>query len=99
MKIRLKLTLVSRQTNQTEMLDLLWTFVPIQKRMILNDIFLNRETNRVPSLQSLARDTVMLVIFVHNNQERRVRPLVDRLGANITSKAREILLIPYSERN
>ena len=76
------------------MLDLLWTFSPIQKRMILN-----RQTDRVPSLQSLARDTVMLVIFVHNRQERLVRPLVDRLGANITSKAREIMLIPYSDRN
>ena len=84
---------ISRQTNQTEMLDLLWTFTPIQSRMILN-----RQLTRVPSLQSLARDIVMLTIFTNNSQERQVRPLVDRLGANITRPAREMLLIPYSKR-
>ena len=44
------------------------------------------------SLQSLSRDAVLLSLINNNSQERRVGPLVDRLGLNITRQARNILL-------
>ena len=51
-----------------------------------------REARDPPSLQSLSRDAVLLSLINNNSQERRVRPLVDRLGLNITGQARNILL-------
>ena len=82
----------------TEILDLLWTFRSVQQRMILRDSLLTRQAGSVPSLQSLSRDAVLLILSTNNSQERLVRPLVDRLGQNITRQAREILLTSYSER-
>ena len=81
----------------TTIQDLLWTFSSVQRRMILKDNRLNREADSVFSLQRLSRDAIVISL-VNNSQERQVRPLVDRLGANITRQAREMLLIPYSKR-
>ena len=79
--------------------DLLWTFRTVQKRMILRDSLLTRKAGIVPSLQSLSRDAVLLILSTNNTQERLVRPLVDRLGGlDITRQAREILLGSYSGR-
>ena len=44
------------------------------------------------SLQSLSRDALLLILINNNSQERRVGPLVDRLGLNIARQARNILL-------
>ena len=82
----------------TEILDLLWTFRSVQQRMILRDSLLTRQAGSVPSLQSLSRDAVLLILSTNNTQERLVTPLVDRLEGEITPQAREILLAPYSER-
>ena len=80
----------------TEIQDLLKTFRSVQQRMILHDSLLTRQAGSVPSLQSLARDAVLLILSNNNSQERLVRPLVDRLEQNITGQARENLLAPYS---
>ena len=66
--------------------------------MILRDSLLNRHSGSVPSLQSLSRDAVLLILSTNNSQERLLTPLVDRLGQNITSKARDLLLASYTER-
>ena len=81
----------------TSIQDLLWTFSSVQRRMILKDNLLNREAGSVFSLQRLSRDAIVISL-VNNSQERLVRPLVDRLGRNITNKARELLLASYSQR-
>ena len=90
---------MSRESNKTDILKLLWTFTSVQQRMIPQESLLTRQAGSVPSLQSLSRDAVMLLIITSNNQERLVRPLVDRLGQNITNKARDLLLASYSERD
>ena len=88
-----------RERNMTEILDLLWSFRSVQQRMILRDSLLTRQAGSVPSLQSLSRDAVLLILSTNNTQERLVRPLVDRLGGlDITRQAREILLGSYSGR-
>ena len=51
-----------------------------------------REARDPPSLQSLSRDAVLLSLINNNSQERRIRPLVDSLGLNITEQARNVLL-------
>ena len=67
--------------------------------MILRDSLLTRQAGSVPSLQSLSRDAVLLILSTNNTQERLVRPLVGRLGGlDITRQAREILLGSYSGR-
>ena len=81
----------------TEILELLWTFRSVQQRMILRDSLLTRQAGSVPSLQSLSRDAVLLILSTNNTQERLVTPLVDRLEGEITTRAREILLTSYSE--
>ena len=91
-----KYFIFSRENNQTDILDLLWTFRRVQQRMILRDSLLARQADSVSSLQSLARDAVLLILSNNNSQERLVRPLVDRLEQNITRQARENLLAPYS---
>ena len=73
-----------RERNVTEILDLLWSFRSVQQRMILRDSLLTRQAGRVPSLQSLSRDAVLLILSTNNSQERLVRPLVDRLGQNLS---------------
>ena len=78
-----------------EIQDLLWTFRSVQQRMILRDSLLTRQADSVPSLQSLSRDAVLLILSTNNNQERLVTPLVDRLDGEITTRAREILLTSY----
>ena len=84
--------------NFTEILDLLWTSRSVQQRMILRDSLLTRQAGSVPSLQSLSRDAVLLILSTNNSQERLVTPLVDRLEGEITVKARDLLLAAYSER-
>ena len=66
--------------------------------MILRDSLLTRQAGIVPSLQSLSRDAVMLILSTNNPRERLVTPLVNRLEGKITTTAREILLASYSER-
>jgi len=88
----------ARERNMTEILDLLWTSNTVQQRMILRDSLLTRQAGSVPSLQSLSRDAVLLILSTNNSQERLVTPLVDRLQGEITTKAREILLTSYPER-
>ena len=88
-----------RERNMTEILDLLWTFRSVQQRMILRDSLLTRQAGSVPSLQSLSRDAVLLILSTNNTQERLVTPLVDRLEGEITTRARDLLLASYSERN
>ena len=82
----------------TKMQDLLWTFRSVQQRMILRDSLLTRQAGSVPSLQSLSRDAVLLILSTNNTQERLVTPLVDRLEGEITTRAREMLLASYFEK-
>ena len=81
------------------MLDLLWTTTSVQQRMIRHDSLVTRQAGSVSSLQSLARDAVLLILSTNNTQERLVIPLVDRLGDNITRQAKDRLLLSYSESN
>ena len=85
-------------TENELILDQLWTFRSVQQRMILRDSLLTRQAGSVPSLHSLSRDAVLLILSTNNSQERLVTPLVDRLQGEITPQAREQLLAPYSER-
>ena len=87
-----------KERHITDILDLLWTFRSVQQRMILRDSLLTRQAGSVPSLQSLYRYAVLLILSTNNTQERLVRPLVDRLEGEITPQAREQLLTSYSER-
>ena len=73
----------------TEILSLLRTFTSVRQRMLVTEASQARDS---ASLQSLSRDAVLLSLIETNSQERLVRPLVDRLGQNITRRAREILL-------
>ena len=95
------MTLNCREKNLTEdlteILDLLWTFTSVQHRMILHDSLVYRQAGQeVSSLLKLSRDAVMLSFATNNNQERRVRPLVDNLKGEITVPARKMLLASYS---
>ena len=85
-------------TERKMMKDTLWTFTTVQKRMLLTDSLLSRMFGRLSRLETLAKDSVLRVLSTNNSQERLVRPLVERLGQNITSQARELLLASYSER-
>ena len=80
----------------TDVLELLWTFSSVQRRMILKDNLLDREAGRVFSLQRLSRDAVVTHL-VTNSQERLVRPLVDRLEGQVTAVAKDQLQTAYSE--
>ena len=82
----------------TKILDQLWSFRSVQQRMILRDSLLTRQAGSVPSLQSLSRDAVLLILSTNNTQERLVTPLVDRLEGEIPTKVMEMLLASYSER-
>ena len=73
----------------TEILSVLRTFTSVRQRMIEKEASQARDSL---SLQSLSRDAVLLGLIKTNTQERRVRPLVDRLGHNITRQARDLLL-------
>ena len=86
-------------TDDKLTLDLLWSFRSVQQRMILRDSLLTRQAGSVPSLQSLSRDAVLLILSTNNTQERLVTPLVDRLEGEITTRAREMLLASYTKRN
>ena len=103
---RVDLDLVDNDGNHLEeitenelILDQLWTFRSVQQRMILSASLLTRQASSVSSLQSLSRDAVLVILSTNNSQERLVTPLVDRLEGEITTRAREILLTSYSERN
>ena len=80
-------------------MEQLWIFRTVKQRMILRDSLLTRQAGSVSSLQSLSRDAVLLILSTNNTQERLVTPLVDRLEGEITRRARELLLAPYSERD
>ena len=89
---------LEENTDLKLMKDLLWTSTTVRQRMILSDSLLTRQAGSLPSLQSCSRDAVLLIISANNRQERLVRPLVERLGQNLTRQAREILLASYSLR-
>ena len=72
--------------RETKILDQLWRFRTVQQRMILRDSLLTRQAGSVPSLQSLSRDAVLLIISTNNTQERQVTPLVDRLEGGIPTR-------------
>merc|ERR1712048_919015 len=86
-------------TKNKVILNQLWSYRCVQQRMILRDSLLTRQAGSVSSLQSLSRDAVLLILSTNNNHERLVTPLVDRLEGEITRRARELLLAPYSEKN
>ena len=67
--------------------------------MILRDSLLTRQAGSVPSLQSLSRDAVLLILSTNNTQERLVEPLVNRLEGEIPSKLIDFLLASFSKRN
>ena len=67
-------------TNMKEILELRWTFRSVQQRMILRDSLLNRHSGSVPSLQSLSRDAVLLILSTNNTQERLVWSYLWRTG-------------------
>ena len=75
----------------TEILDKLNTFTGPRLRIIQRDSLLNRNNGVTTSLESLARDVVLVTIITNNSQERRVGRLLDRLGDIITRRFREIL--------
>ena len=83
----------------TEILDLLWSFRSVQQRMILRDSLLSRQAGSVPSLQSLSRDAVLLILSTNNTQERVVEPQVKRLEGETPSKLIDFLLVSYLKRN
>ena len=88
------------ENNETEILEQLWSFRSVQQRMILRDSLLTRQAGSVPSLQSLSRDAVLLILSKNNIQERLVTPMVeDRLKGEITVKVQDMLVAAYSERN
>ena len=75
----------------TEILDKLNTFTVPRLRIIQRDSLLNRNNGVTTSLESLARDVVLVTIIINNSQERRVGRLLDRLGDIINWRFREIL--------
>ena len=78
-----------------EILELLWTFSSVQRRMILHESIATREAGNISSLQRLSRETVQLSLVTNNTQERLAGPLVDRLrqdlGWNGWEKGEELL--------
>ena len=74
--------------NRSDVLAVLATFTTVRKRMISRVNV--KET--VPSLQSLARDAVLLGL-IETNPERLVSEVVAKLGEmDITAGGRELLL-------
>ena len=77
-----------RLLNKSDVLAVLATFTTVRKRTISRVNV--KET--VPSLQSLARDA-MLLGLIDTNQERLVSSVVAKLGeTDITTVGRELLL-------
>ena len=91
--------MVYRQGNLAEILELLWTFTTVQRRMILQECLTTRQAGRAPSLLSLARDAI-LVLTATNNTERLAWPQVEMLGKqqNLPQILQDLLLATYSER-
>ena len=83
---------IARDHNTLDLLNLLGTFTGPRFRMIQRDSLLSRQSGTMSSLQSLSRDVVLTSLITNNSQERKVESLVDRLGEDITNKAREVLL-------
>ena len=83
----------------TDLLDKLWTFTGPRLRMIQRESLLSRQSSTMSSLQSLARDVVLVSLINNNSQEREVRSLVERLGEGITKPARNILLGPRRDND
>ena len=67
----------------TEILEELWTFTNVQRRMILHDSLATRQAGNISSLQRLSRETVQLSLLTNNSQERKAGPLVDKLGEDL----------------
>ena len=92
-----------RDENLVEILDELWTFTSVQKRMIQEDSLTARQTGLVSSLQRLARNSIIQSLpSSSSDQERQVGPLVDRLagekteGKKITTPVVDQLKVAYS---
>ena len=82
-----------RLLNRTDILSVLATFTTVRKRMILRvKERVPSLKESVPSLQSLARDA-MLLGLIDTNQERLVSSVVAKLGeTDITAAGRDLLL-------
>ena len=75
-----------RSLNKRDVLAVLATFTTVRRRMI------SRVKETVPSLQSLARDSI-LIGLIDTNQERLVSDVVAKLGeTDITIDCRDLLL-------
>merc|ERR1719342_1701149 len=83
---------IARDSKKKDMSDLLLTFTGPRLRMIQEDSLLSRQSGTMSSLQSLSRDVVLTRLITNNSQERKAESLVDKLGEEITNKAREVLL-------
>ena len=73
----------------TKILSELRSFTSVRQRIIVKAA---RRARDSPSLQSLARDAILVSLIKSNPQERLLTPLVERLGLNITRAARDRLL-------
>ena len=82
------LYIVFRERNLVDILELLWTFTTVQRRMILHESLATREAGNISSLslQRLSREAVQLSLLNNNTQERLAGPLVDRLGEDLEWK-------------
>ena len=80
----------------TSIEDKLWTFISVQRRMILRDNTVSRQSGRVFSLQRLCRDAIVMT-FPSFNPKAVVRSMVDRLEENITVNVKNQLSTSYSE--
>ena len=78
--------------NRTDVLAVLETFTTVRKRMISRVNVRVNVKESAPSLQSLARDA-MLLAMLENNSERLVSEVVAKLGEmDITAAGRKLLL-------
>ena len=80
----------------TAILDLLWTFRSVLRRMIQKENLLQRQAGRVFSLQRVSRDAA-LIHLADKSQERLVAPLVESLEGKVTVEARDQLQTSFSE--
>ena len=82
-----------RSLNKRDVLAVLANFTTVRRRMILvRRRMISRVKETVPSLRSLARDSI-LIGLIDTNQERLVSDVVAKLGeTDITIDCRDLLL-------
>ena len=82
-----------RLLDRTDLLSLLSTFTTVRRRIISEEKKTCQEKKTCPSLQILARGSLLLGLLDNNPEERLVAPLVARLaGTDITAPMRAALL-------